>query len=156
MKTICFLLFAFAVINGVAMDKLGLDGIWDFRFEKGLSLEEVKMPGFAADDRMTRMTVRESINHPCIIISGVLNEPHSGLPECRDLVNRLAEVVRSEDSGHLVTFACSHTTKDISHVKTFQAEYTKLMLEEMFKVQEISGIAIWQFTDSKTYTRTPG
>ena len=30
------------------------------------------------------------------------------------------------------------------------------MLEEIFANKDISGIAIWQFTDCKTYTRTRG
>ena len=30
------------------------------------------------------------------------------------------------------------------------------MLKEIFDMDEIAGIAIWQFTDSKTYTRTVG
>ena len=30
------------------------------------------------------------------------------------------------------------------------------MLEEIFANREIAGIAIWQFTDAKTYTRTHG
>ena len=34
-----------------------------------------------------------------------------------------------------------------------QAEYTKLMLEELFAIPEIAGVAIWQMTDAKTYTR---
>lgn len=211
-------------------DELGVL-VWEESLGWGNRSEQLKDPEFIRlQEEETRMTVRESINHPCIIISGFLNEPYSGLPECRDLVNRLVEVVRSEDTGHLVTFACSHTTKDISHVKTdiiayntypcwynhpmqtgsyeemrsliaqchqdvigyfrntfkddrpfivseigvkadygvrdprgkaqytedFQAEYTKLVLEETFKVREIAGIAIWQFTDAKTYTRTPG
>ena len=34
-----------------------------------------------------------------------------------------------------------------------QAEYTKLMQEELFAIPEIAGVAIWQMTDAKTYTR---
>ena len=30
------------------------------------------------------------------------------------------------------------------------------MLEEMFAMKDIAGVAIWQFTDCKTYTRTRG
>ncbi|MBO5647149.1 MAG: hypothetical protein J6S30_00055 [Kiritimatiellae bacterium] len=35
----------------------------------------------------------------------------------------------------------------------FQAEYTRLMLEEVFANKDLAGIAIWQMTDAKTYTR---
>jgi hypothetical protein len=34
-----------------------------------------------------------------------------------------------------------------------QAEYPKLMLEELFAIPDIAGVAIWQMTDAKTYTR---
>ena len=181
-------------------------------------------------EEATRQTVRESINHPSIIISGFLNEPHSGTKEALALVNRLVKAIKAEDTGHLVTFACSHTEKDISHVNTdiiayntypcwyndemlegseeemranirrcharitnyfrsryrderpfivseigvkadygvhdprgkaqytedCQAQYTRLMLEEMLANPEIAGFSIWQFTDCKTYTRTKG
>lgn len=178
----------------------------------------------------TRMMVRNSINHPCVIISSFLNEPLSSVECCKKLVDRLVETIRAEDSGHLVTFACSHVAKDISHENTdiiayntypcwysdepetgsaeeiranirkchdrivkrfreyykddrpvivsesgvkadygvrdprgksqysedFQEEYTRMMIEEIFANKEIAGIAIWQFTDAKTYTRTRG
>ncbi|MGN0846642.1 MAG: glycoside hydrolase family 2 protein [Kiritimatiellia bacterium] len=178
----------------------------------------------------TRLMVRNSINHPCVIISAFLNEPDSNLPECKSLVERLIDVIRAEDTGHLVTFASHRTSSCISHAKTdliayntypcwygdemttgepeemranirrnherivkyfrdlykderpilvsetgvkadygvrdprgraqytedFQAEYEQMMLEEMFAVKEIAGVAIWQFTDCKTYTRTKG
>lgn len=175
----------------------------------------------------TRLTVRNSINHPSVIISGFLNEPDSDLPSCKSLVERLIEVVRAEDTGHLVTFACHRTKDDISNEKTdiiaynaypcwyshhmkegtseemrrnianchaeavryfrdkykddrpivvsetgvkadygardprgraqysedFQAEYTKTMLEEIFANDDIAGVMIWQYSDTKTYTR---
>ena len=66
----------------------------------------------------TRLMVRNSINHPCVIISAFLNEPDSDLPECKTLVDELIETIRAEDSGHLVTFACHRNNKDISHKNT--------------------------------------
>ena len=42
------------------------------------------------------------------------------------------------------------------YTEDFQAEYERIMLEEMFAIDDIVGIAIWQFTDAKTYTRTRG
>ena len=35
----------------------------------------------------------------------------------------------------------------------FQAEYERIMLEEIFAIRDIAGVAIWQLTDAKTYTR---
>ena len=178
----------------------------------------------------TRLMVRNSINHPCVIISAFLNEPASELEECRTLVDELVETIRAEDSGHLVTFACYRNLEDISNVKTdiiayntypcwyiwgmrtghagemrrniracheeivryfrgkykderpiiisetgvkadygvrdprgkaqytedFQEEYERIMLEEIFAMPELAGIAIWQLTDAKTYTRVAG
>ena len=175
----------------------------------------------------TRLMVRNSINHPCVIVSAFLNEPDSNLPACKSLVDELIDVIRAEDTGHLVTFACHRNKNDISHANTdiiayntspgwyshepvdgsgeemrrsirtchgeivkyfrekyaderpiivsetgvkadygvrdprgraqytedFQAEYERYMLEEVFANPEIAGIAIWQFTDAKTYTR---
>ena len=62
--------------------------------------------------------VRNSINHPCVIISAFLNEPDSNLRSCLTLVDRLIGVIRAEDTGHLVTFACHRNDKDICHTNT--------------------------------------
>ena len=64
--------------------------------------------------RQTREMVRASFNHPCVVIYGFLNECASQKPEGKALVDRLAETIRAEDSGRLVTFACNITEWDIS------------------------------------------
>ncbi len=205
--------------------------VWEESLGWGNGREQLDDPEFCAlQEEQTRLMVRNSINHPCVIVSAFLNEPRSGEQSCLRLVNRLVDVIRAEDSGHLVTFACSQTADDISHVNTdiiayntypcwygdelttgsneemrenirrcharivkrfrdlyhdgrpiivsetgvkadygvrdprgkaqytedFQDEYERLMLEEIFANREIAGIAIWQFTDAKTYTRTRG
>lgn len=66
----------------------------------------------------TRLMARASINHPCIIISGYLNEFGSERPEGRALSDRLIDVIRAEDTGHLVGFASSHGWNDESNDKT--------------------------------------
>ena len=211
-------------------DELGVL-VWEESLGWGNRPEHFKDPEFCdLQIEETRLMVRNSINHPSVIISAFLNEPVSSAPECRALVDRLVDAVRAEDSGHLVSFGCNHTDTDISHVKTdiiaynsypgwygyppadgsheemrenirrchadvvkrfrdlykderpilvtetgvkadygvrdprgkaqytedFQDEYERLMLEEIFAQKEIAGVAIWQFTDAKTYTRTPG
>ena len=205
-------------------DELGVL-VWEESLGWGNGRAQLEDPEFCRlQEEQTRLMVRNSINHPCVIISAFLNEPHSSLPACQKLVNRLVAAIKEEDSGHLVTFACSHTADDISHVNTdiiayntypcwygsheemrgnmrrchdrivkrfrslyqdarpiivsetgvkadygvrdprgkaqytedFQDEYERLMLEEIFANREIAGIAIWQFTDAKTYTRTHG
>ena len=205
--------------------------VWEESLGWGNTSAQLSDPEFRElQKEETRLMVRNSINHPCVIVSAFLNEPHSGLPECKTLVEELVDVIRAEDSGHLVTFACCHVQNDISHEKTdliayntypcwysyeleegssdemraniakchdaiiryfrekygddrpiivsetgvkadygvrdprgkaqysedFQAEYERIMLEEIFARPEIAGVAIWQFTDAKTYTRTKG
>ena len=61
----------------------------------------------------TRDMVRASFNHPSVIIYGFLNECASQKPECKVLVDRLAETIRAENPGRLVTFACNVTDRDI-------------------------------------------
>ena len=60
----------------------------------------------------TRLMVRNSFNHPSVIIFGFLNENFSGTDAGVDLCRKLAETIREEQSGRLVTFACSHNFKD--------------------------------------------
>ena len=61
----------------------------------------------------TRDMVRASFNHPSVIIYGFLNECASDKKECKALVDTLAETIRAENSGRLVTFACNVTDRDI-------------------------------------------
>ncbi len=211
-------------------DELGVL-VWEESLGWGNGEEQLGDPEFRALQReQTVLMARNSINHPSVIISAFLNEPHSYLESCRTLVDELAAALRAEDTGHLITFACSRTDNDISHANTdiiayntypcwygyeletgsaaemranirachgkivrrfrdlykderpilvsetgvkanygerdprgkaqytedFQDEYEGLMLEEIFGNKEIAGVAIWQFTDAKTYTRTRG
>jgi beta-glucuronidase len=205
--------------------------VWEESLGWGNRPVQLADPEFCdLQEEQTRMMVRNSINHPCVIISSFLNEPLSSDESCKILVDRLIKTIRAEDSGHLVTFACSHVEKDISNENTdiiayniypcwysheletgsaeemrtnirkchkeiverfrefykderpvivsesgvkadygvrdprgksqysedFQEEYTRIMIEEIFGNRNIAGLAIWQFTDAKTYTRTRG
>ncbi|MCQ2390566.1 MAG: hypothetical protein MJ240_04000 [Kiritimatiellae bacterium] len=60
----------------------------------------------------TREMVRASMNHPCVIISGFLNEFKSHTKEGRALAERLVKAVRAEDSGHLITWANNRRNAD--------------------------------------------
>lgn len=66
----------------------------------------------------TREMVRASLNHPCVVISGFLNECASDRPECKTLVDELIAAIRAERPGHLVTFACNYTSSDICNENT--------------------------------------
>ena len=99
-------------------DELGVL-VWEESLGWGNTIRQLADPEFRQlQEEETRLMVRNSINHPSVIISAFLNEPDSHLPECKSLVDRLIDVIRAEDTGHLVTFACHRNTKDISHAKT--------------------------------------
>ncbi len=76
-------------------------------------------PGFVAKQlEQTKLMVRNSFNHPSVIIFAFLNECDSTKPECKKLVDQLIETIREEDSGRLVTFACNRTRGDLCHANT--------------------------------------
>ena len=211
-------------------DELGVL-VWEESLGWGNKAKQLTDPEFCdLQEEETRLMARNSINHPCVIVSAFLNEPDSDTKACKALVDRLLAALRAEDTGHLVTFACHRNLKDICHANTdiiayntypcwyswemetgsseemrhniracheeivayfrnrykddrpiivsetgvkadygvrdprgraqytedHQAEYERIMLEEMFAMKDIAGVAIWQFTDCKTYTRTRG
>lgn len=211
-------------------DELGVL-VWEESLGWGNGPRQLEDPEFCdLQEEETRLMARNSINHPCVIVSAFLNEPASDKPACQALVDRLLAALRAEDTGHLLTFACNRTLTDICHANTdiiayntypcwyswemdtgsaeemrrniracheeivayfrnrhkddrpilvsetgvkadygvrdprgraqytedHQAEYERIMLEEMFAMKDLAGVAIWQFTDCKTYTRTRG
>ena len=66
----------------------------------------------------TREMVRASFNHPSVIIFAFMNEFLSGSEEGKSLADEIIGAIRAEDSGRLVTFACSHVEKDIANENT--------------------------------------
>ncbi|MBQ9366948.1 MAG: family 1 glycosylhydrolase [Victivallales bacterium] len=174
----------------------------------------------------TREMVRTSFNHPSVIIFGSLNECDGRQPECKTLVDALVDVIRAEDSGRLVTFACNVWNGDLCNERTdlvafnaypgviplkpglpeelaanvrdgaggfntitryfrekypdkpiivsesgvggqygchdeaaaclteeFQNEFLNDVLETIFTNPDLTGYAIWQFADNRTYHR---
>ncbi len=65
-----------------------------------------------ACEEQTRLMVRNSLNHPSIIVWGFLNEGRSDLVESRPLYTRLVAALREEDTTRLVTFATCHPMDD--------------------------------------------
>ena len=57
--------------------------------------------------------VRESINHPSVILWGFLNEGASDFPGARPLYKALSDAIRAEDSSRLVTYACNRYENDV-------------------------------------------
>ena len=68
--------------------------------------------------RQTRDMVRNSFNHPSVIIHAFLNEPGSWSKECKSLIDELIATVKAENSGKLVTFACNIWETDICNENT--------------------------------------
>lgn len=65
-----------------------------------------------------REMVKSSFNHPSVIIFGFMNEFLSSSIDGKTLADEIISAIRTEDSGRLVTFACSHVAKDISNENT--------------------------------------
>ena len=85
--------------------------------KKGAS--DIEDPGFVAKQlEQTKLMVRNSFNHPSVIIFAFLNECDSTKPECKKLVDQLIATIREEDSGRLVSFACNRTRGDLCHANT--------------------------------------
>ena len=208
-------------------DELGVL-VWEESLGWGNREDQLKDPEFCAlQVEQTRLMARQSINHPCVIVSGFLNEPAAETEACKALVKTLTEALRTEDTGHLVAYATCRNDNDISHgftdiiaynaypcqyvhtmkrgtdaemrkcirdcheeivryfrdtykderpiivsetgikadygmrdprgkaqnTEDFQAQYEKMMLEELFDMPEVAGVVIWQYGDTKTYTR---
>ena len=66
----------------------------------------------------TELMLKNSMNHPAIIMFGFLNENRSDLPCCRELIGKLSALIRKTDPSRLVTFAtCNfHADKALDFV----------------------------------------
>lgn len=98
-------------------DELGLM-VWEEALGWGNGKDLTNETFIVGQLEQTRLMARESINHPSIIISAYLNEFGSHRSEGRALSDRLVDVLRAEDTGHLIGFACSHGWEDVSNDKT--------------------------------------
>lgn len=173
----------------------------------------------------TREMVRASFNHPSVIIYAFMNEFASQTEAGKSLCDKLVKTIRDEDSGRLVTFACSRTWDDISLASSdivafntypgwfdqngvgdeanfrrivresidksygrfrrlypdkpvivseigvcgvygahdpaaaqwteeFQSEIFASIIDVVFSYEDICGLALWQFTDARSYHRS--
>lgn len=88
--------------------------VWEESLGWGNSAEQMADPEFQElAERQTRIMVRNSVNHPSVIIWAFLNEHHSHTPEGYHISERLVKAIREEDNSRLVTFACCHPGDDI-------------------------------------------
>lgn len=99
-------------------DELGIL-VWEESLGWGNRKEQLADEEFCRlQEEITRDMVRRSINHPSIIVSAFLNEPHTELKCARPLVERLIKAIRDEDTGHLVTYATCRNKDDDAHYLT--------------------------------------
>lgn len=99
----------------------------------GQGLDHFRNPRFCdAQEAQTRQMVRNSVNHPCVILWGFMNEGHTQLKESRKLYKRLFDCVRDEDTSRLVSYASNHPFDDVNFdlcdvicVNTYPAWYAE-------------------------------
>jgi len=93
-------------------DRMGIL-VWEESLGWGNPEEELKDPEFIRlQVEQTRLMVRNSFNHPSVIIFAFLNENHSYTDAGVEICRRLAETIRAEKSGRLVTFGSCWNLKD--------------------------------------------
>jgi len=79
-------------------DELGVY-VWEENHARGLSLEQMQHPNFAAQcEACNREMVESHLNHPAIVIWGVLNECASHTEVGRPLRRQLEQLRRLDDS----------------------------------------------------------
>ena len=93
-------------------DRLGFL-VWEESLGWGNTPEQMGDPQFISDQvEQTQLMVRNSFNHPSVIIFGFLNENDSRSDAGVSICRKLAETIRAEDSGRLVAFACCFPLED--------------------------------------------
>ena len=100
--------------------------VWEESLGWGNTAQQMQDSNFCKlQVEQTRLMVRNSFNHPSVIIFGFLNENESHTDEGVELCRMLADTIRAENSGRLVTFADDRHQRDRSlqfmDVLTFNA-----------------------------------
>lgn len=93
--------------------------VWEEGIGWGIEAEQIADPEYhELQNEQIRLMVRSSFNHPSVIIFGFMNELASDTHEGQLLVSELVRTVKKQNSGRLVSFACSRTFTDISNDET--------------------------------------
>lgn len=88
--------------------------VWEENHARGLSLENMQNPNFDLQcENCNREMVENHINHPSIIIWGLLNECSSNTPEGRKKYKKQINQLRLLDSSRPITFASCHNITDL-------------------------------------------
>ena len=88
--------------------------VWEENHARGLNLENMQNPNFdvqCAD--CNREMVENHVNHPSIIIWGLLNECASNTAQGREKYKNQIDQIRSLDSSRPITFASCQNFSDI-------------------------------------------
>ncbi|HCE42684.1 MAG TPA: beta-galactosidase [Lentisphaeria bacterium] len=94
-------------------DQLGFM-VWEESMGWNNSPEHFADKGFFdAQVRQTQLLVRNSFNHPSVIIWGFLNEGNSETRSCEKMYRTLFKTIRGEDSSRLVTYASNRAERDL-------------------------------------------
>lgn len=93
-------------------DRLGIM-LWDESLGWGDTPESLTDPEFIRKTlAQTRAMVRRSLNHPCIVIWGFLNEMKSKFESSRGIVQQLVDLIHHEDDTRPTTFASCARDED--------------------------------------------
>ena len=94
---------------------------------------------------------------------GTTSEMRANIQKCHEEIVRHFRDVYHDDRPIIVSetgvkadYGVHDPRGRAQYSEDFQAEYSGVMLEEIFRQRDIAGVAIWQFTDCKTFTRTSG
>ena len=87
--------------------------VWEESIGWGNQEAELKDPDFCRQlTEQTRLMVCTSFNHPSVIIFAFLNEPDTKCDCGMELCRKLADTIRAEKSGRLVSFATDNSYVD--------------------------------------------
>ncbi len=204
-------------------DRMGML-VWDETLAWGNKEEHLADPLFRQRQKeAARLMVRDSINHPSVIMWGFLNECASHTLPGYELISQLRQTILEEDTSRPITFASSRGTQElcldlvdivsynaypgwylgINEARPFQLvastfdellafaeekgsgnkpfiisevgcaaiigerngerwseDYQSELLSEVVKYtlnnEKVTGLAIWQFCNSRTYAATSG
>ncbi|MFA6815476.1 MAG: glycoside hydrolase family 2 TIM barrel-domain containing protein [Lentisphaeria bacterium] len=94
-------------------DRLGLL-VWDESLGWGNPVAVLQDEEFQRRQyEQTRLMVRNSINHPSIIMWGFLNEAETCKPETKPFIEKICRLIREEDESRLITFATMYGIRDL-------------------------------------------
>ncbi len=82
-------------------------------------------------EMQTRLMVRNSINHPSVIIWAFLNEACSQSPASRPLYERLTRAIRQEDPSRLLSYASNRTIPPTSYSPSRRKKGTRVKVADL-------------------------